>query len=978
MKILRPGLLLALILPVVALAESYPRAPMKLKLKPYQVDTRDYNFPSGLRVLFQSDRSQPIVAVTSFIDHGSSSDPVGLEGIAHCVEHMWFRSRHPLPDGSLSPKIWDILRDVGGNLNASTAADWTNYMTVAPREQLTTLMRLEGLRLLNAVNAVENDVLLVEREVIRNELRMRYENGGAAAFEYLFAKLFPTGHPYSRLGIGTHDSLNAITLKDVQKFVKDYYRPEHTTITVVGDFSLDESSSFLNELPLELLADPANPSADIALVKPTVRVSGPAVEPPAPPQPVLVKGETEGISVEHGAVDYPTIVVGWSLPSGYRKEDIVAQMAAVQVGNGMVSEMFPSWAWANEDQPIKEFGCGADAQKHSTYAFCWIGLRPDQDAVEIADRALNGLYRAWIADETLRKFQEWNFQYSRASFMAGLFRDVDNIASISGRATNVSAFAHYTGSTRYYSDQFEMLNQVNADMVRKYAEKYLNRTRAVAVVMLPYEDGDIDIATGNAVYRGSRRDGPTESALPDAMLTPESIAKMVTPVDTKTINTSKLANGIGVTVMPYSNAPLVEVAVKFRGGHASFDWGKGRFADEMRMYDGALDELAIAGSAYSGMSDHNTVFHVTASAGNLADAMYFLRDRIDHLVPYTNGRIDWIKQLRVQLKYDMLLPEFWESVVRNERRLPNHFISRWYDDKDFDAMNTWGVDVSRDVWKRILRPENADIFVVGNIDAEEAKQAARTYFGAWSGWGEKPKDWVEPDTDYKSAGDPPKRQVILFNKDQSSQTSVRYTCQLESITDDGNPLPTILAGILSEGAWLALREQTGASYGAGAGAGSLPGGITTLNMSVLVQNDTAAGAVKAFLDLGERAKAGRIDSRLANIVKFNDAQLVVQGHQSVSQTMDTLLGAWDVRDGYGYWDTYGQKLGNVSAAQMSTMMTRCVGHEIVSMVGPQAIVEPQLKSAGLPYEVFDWKQAAKDYRAVHKIKEPKVMTYGKK
>jgi hypothetical protein len=149
-------------------------------------------------------------------------------------------------------------------------------------------------------------------------------------------------------------------------------------------------------------------------------------------------------------------------------------------------------------------------------------------------------------------------------------------------------------------------------------------------------------------------------------------------------------------------------------------------------------------------------------------------------------------------------------------------------------------------------------------------------------------------------------------------------------------------------------------------------------MGVLVQNDSAAGAVKAFIDLGERAKAGRIDPRLANIMKFNRAQGVVLGHQSVSQSMNTLLAAWDTRDGYGFWDTYGQKIGNVSAAQLSSLMNRCVGHEIVTMVGPQSIVEPQLKSSGLPFEVFDWKQAAKDYRAVHKIKEPKVMTYGKK
>ena len=217
-----------------AQAESLPRPNMNLELDDYQIDLRDFNFPSGLRILFQEDHTQPIISITAVIDRGSADDPEGREGIAHLVEHLWFRSLH----GDL-PKVWNVLHELGANLNASTASDWTNYMTVAPKDALVPLLRLEALRIAEPVLGVTAENVATEREIVRNELRMRYENTDGSALWYLRPKLYPEGHPYHNLGIGTHDSLNNITLEDVQEFCVENYTPENTTIVVVGDFEID-------------------------------------------------------------------------------------------------------------------------------------------------------------------------------------------------------------------------------------------------------------------------------------------------------------------------------------------------------------------------------------------------------------------------------------------------------------------------------------------------------------------------------------------------------------------------------------------------------------------------------------------------------------------------------------------------------------------------------------------------------------------
>jgi predicted Zn-dependent peptidase len=143
-----------------------------------------------------------------------------------------------------------MLELMGANLNAFTADDETVYMTVAPAKHLATLMKLERLRMVAAIEGVKADVLAVEKDVVRNELRMRYENSSGAAFGYLMVRLFPKSHQYGRAayaGIGNHESLNAIRLEDVASFVKENYGPDKTTIFVTGDFKLEDTWKLIEE-----------------------------------------------------------------------------------------------------------------------------------------------------------------------------------------------------------------------------------------------------------------------------------------------------------------------------------------------------------------------------------------------------------------------------------------------------------------------------------------------------------------------------------------------------------------------------------------------------------------------------------------------------------------------------------------------------------------------------------------------------------
>lgn len=970
-------LALALI-PSFAHAETLPKPTMQMKLKDFELQMKDFAFPSGLRIVFQEDHSQPIIAVTTTIDHGSTSDPEHLDGIAHCLEHLWFRSIHKDAQGKDLPKIWDILKEMGGNINASTADDWTNYMTVASKDNLIPLLRLESLRMRSAAEGVTDDVLKVEREVIRNELRLRYENGFVGFVGTVNAQLFPKGHPYYRMGIGTHDTLNNITVADVRKFAADYYTPANTTITVVGDFSLDDVGRYLNEFPRDQFAAPGDTgTGPIALVPPTARIKldAPAPEPPEPLLPVEVKGEITNVTYTPGAVDKRQLVLAWALPGAYHLGDWNMRLAANSLSYAMLQELYPSWEWTKEEPPVDltEFGCFVWDSKLASRMICVVPLADDDDEKKIAERALNGVSRIWANDEAYRQFQQYTFDLGLTEVKASVFNSVDRVSTLDARATQTSAWTHYTGDPRYYSTSFQLLSHVNGDDVRHLAEKYLDRRRAVATVVTPYEDGDIDVKGETTQWRGARRDDNVSAGIAEAEANAMA-PRLVVPPNRKAITVSTLDNGMEVVTMPYSTSPLVQVALRFPtgGGLSKEAYERLLFAVDHTRNDSylAVDSLRIGAIEAPSYDPRELSFKISAPAGNVSEALYVLRARMDGLIAYTDNKIEWVKARKKDILATMKEPEGWVTRLFEERLYPGHPYGTHLTHADLDRIGKGTAADAATTLGEVLRPDNATLFIVGNITQTEAATAAKTWWGGWSGWAKKkPATTGRLSSAWAPPPAPPARQVILLNKDNTSQTGVVYGCQLEP----GDPAlrlrQSIMAEVISDGAWMALREATGASYGASAYVAQ-HNGLADLQQEVLVQNDSVGGAIKAFLGGVEAVRAGKVDSRITAVMKLSIGQTWVLGHQSTAQMLSRLMsvpGAGGAR--FDWFDQYAPTLDKVSSADFPPMLDRCVGHEVVLAVGPLSVIEPQVKATGLAYEVFDWKKATADYKASNGIKK---------
>jgi zinc protease len=187
---------------------------------------------NGLRVIVAPDKLVPVVAINIWYEVGSKHEVSGKTGFAHLFEHFMFQgSRHVAKAEHTS-----IVQAAGGVSNATTWFDRTNYFETLPSHQLELGLWLEADRMATLLDALSQENLDNQREVVKNEKRQSYDNRPYGSFyERMMAAVFPPEHPYNHTPIGSMGDLDAATLDDVKAFFRTYYAPNNAVLSIVGD-----------------------------------------------------------------------------------------------------------------------------------------------------------------------------------------------------------------------------------------------------------------------------------------------------------------------------------------------------------------------------------------------------------------------------------------------------------------------------------------------------------------------------------------------------------------------------------------------------------------------------------------------------------------------------------------------------------------------------------------------------------------------
>jgi predicted Zn-dependent peptidase len=150
-----------------------------------------------------------------------------------------------------------LIQSVGGTMNGTTWLDRTNYFESVPSHQLELALWLEADRMGTLLDALSQENLDNQREVVKNEKRWSYDNRPYGSWnEKLLAALFPPSHPYHHPTIGSMADLDAASIEDVSAFFRTHYAPNNAVLTIVGDVDPDQARAWVTRY---FSGIPANP-----------------------------------------------------------------------------------------------------------------------------------------------------------------------------------------------------------------------------------------------------------------------------------------------------------------------------------------------------------------------------------------------------------------------------------------------------------------------------------------------------------------------------------------------------------------------------------------------------------------------------------------------------------------------------------------------------------------------------------------------
>lgn len=212
-------------------------APARVKLKP--IKYVEYDLPNGLHVILHENHAAPVVGTYVLYHVGAKNERPDRTGFAHFFEHLMFEGTDNIPRGTIDK----LISGAGGNLNASTSFDQTDYFFNVPANQLKLALWIESERMLHA--KIDETGVETQRKVVKEEKRMRYDNQPYGSLFEQLAKLVFAGTPYAWVPIGSVQYIDQAKIEEFREFYKTYYLPNNATLAIAGDFDLETTKKLV-------------------------------------------------------------------------------------------------------------------------------------------------------------------------------------------------------------------------------------------------------------------------------------------------------------------------------------------------------------------------------------------------------------------------------------------------------------------------------------------------------------------------------------------------------------------------------------------------------------------------------------------------------------------------------------------------------------------------------------------------------------
>ncbi|WP_299592083.1 pitrilysin family protein [uncultured Microbulbifer sp.] len=740
--------------------------PPKIEL-PFHKET----LKNGLTVIVHEDRKAPVVAINIWYKVGSKDETRGKTGFAHLFEHLMFNGSENYPGEYFEP----FQRSGATDMNGTTNNDRTNYFETVPEGALDMALWMESDRMGHFKGAISQEKLDEQRGVVKNEKRQGENAPYGQAFDLIASNTFPSDHPYSWTTIGSMEDLDQASLEDVKQWFTDYYQPANAILVIAGDISVEEAMKKAREYFGDI------PSTSV---------------PPELKNWELPTQVNKRLEVTD-QVPQTRIYKVWNVPAIGSPEENALDLLTSLLANRKNSLLYRRLV--RDEQVATSVSAFYYGRQLAGQIIVMVDVKPGQ-SVEKVEKLLNDELQDFassgVSVEELRRIKQSEF--------ASLVKGLEKIGGFGGK-TDILARSEF-----YYDDPGALISgltdyaEVSVDDVQNVARKWLKSEHFTLIVSPKGEYA----ASGEDVDRSKLPavDKTVELELPEQ-------------------KTFTLDNGLNVVLAERHDTPVVFMSLQYRSG-ASADADKPGLASVVaRMlsegagsydsleFSARLEELGASIGAGSGL-DYNSL-SFSALKTQLKPSLELFRDVISEPL--------FEKDDLARVKSN------WLDSIRQEEAQPQGLAMRKLPPLLFGKDHPYGApltgsgtpeaieSITREdlmgFHKTWLRPDNAQLTVVGDVKKEEIQKLLNNTLGSWRA----PNDPL-PALDIPVVQRPEKARIFLLDRPGAQQSYIMAGLVMAPWKPEGaeayDAMASAIAGKFTSRINMNLREDKHWSYGA--------------------------------------------------------------------------------------------------------------------------------------------------------------------
>lgn len=426
--------------------------------KPLIPVTKDLVLKNGLRVIVSEDHSVPVASLVVIYDVGSRDETKGKSGFAHLFEHMMFEGSENVPKGA----FFGYVQSNGGQLNASTHADFTDYFEKLPSNKIELALWLEADRMRSLKVTEEN--FKNQLETVKEEKRLRIDNQpympAAVKAEEMIFDNWHNGHPV----IGYFEDLEASKVQDVKSFFDTYYSPNNAVMAIVGDVNASEIESLVRKY-FESIPSHQAPER-------------PDVNEPLQTKPKYLK-------VEDNQAKMPAFWLAWKAPPRRHRDSFVLSLIERMLTSGPSSRLYRRLV--KDDQvALKVRGSYEERRGPSEYDI-FVVFKPGKDPEsirKIIKEELGKLKETPVSPHELEKAKNQVLQtlFSSASYYS-LQRSI-------GRGERLAQYASFYKDPGLMDADVEAYLKVTPADVQQVAARLFTEAGTTTVDVIPKKEGE--------------------------------------------------------------------------------------------------------------------------------------------------------------------------------------------------------------------------------------------------------------------------------------------------------------------------------------------------------------------------------------------------------------------------------------------------------------------------------------------------------